>query len=199
MNDLGPLGYEYDPKQRFAVTFSLPAKAGCDYPAGHLLCTDTTCGLAALASDAANRIVLGAVTHTVHNRHGLNGDQVVAYTTGAFLYQNSATHPLTQAWHGLPVYIEDSLTVSTSPGNHGVYAGIFRGFQQHSSYVWIDTNLIPFLAQFLAGNSNSNYRYLPDGNGNPQLVLWNQSQNIYQGLEIAGASGQEHLIIGPVD
>lgn len=187
---------EFDAKDRIDQVFSLPAKGAVNYYKGRLLAVDITDGRAQIAADAANLIVVGKIDATRLNEDGAHGDLIVPYNTGTFLYRNSATHPVTQAHYARPVFVEDDITVGTDPGTHNVFAGFFRGFSNISPGVWIDTRPLPLIAAFFGNNPANNWRLSADPDtGASVLQLWNQDQDKYQTIQLAGAAGFERLVI----
>lgn len=187
---------EFNSSTRFAVQFSLPAKAGQVYWAGRLLAVDLADGRAAAAADAAQRVVLGRIEHTVDNRSGANDAVAVPYRLGTFCFNNSTSHPILGEAYGQPCYIEDDITVSANPGENNVFAGIFRGFPNLGNGVWLDLAPLPLLAAFFGNNVNANWRFSSDPDtGAPIFQLWNQDQAKFQTIQLAGAAHAERLII----
>lgn len=187
---------EHLSSHRFSEVFSLPAKAGDIYYAGRLLAVDLTDGRATQAEDAAGLIVCGRIESTVDNSAGGHGDLTVNYRLGTFLFKNSGGDPVTQARYGRPVFLADDITVRSSPGDHHVFAGVFRGFGPGGDGVWVDTRLLPIWASFYESNPDSNFRFSADPDtGAPILQLWNQDQETWQTVQLAGAAGLERLII----
>lgn len=187
---------EYLSSHRFSEVFSLPAKGGEIYYAGRLLAVDLTDGRAKVAADAASLILCGRIETTVDNLLGEHGDKTVNYRLGTFLYKNSGADPIVQARYGRPVYLADDITVRSSPGTHNVFAGVFRGFGPGGDGVWVDTRLLPIWASFYESNPDSNFRFTSDpGTGAPIFQMWNQDQDTWQTVQLAGTAGTERLII----
>lgn len=185
---------EYTAPTRFNVAYSLPAAAGQVYYRGRLLAVDVN-GRAAAALDEPGLIVVGRIEETVDNSTGLHGDAVVPYRLGAFAYRNSGTDPVTQAVYGRPVFIEDDITIRSSPGDNNIFAGFFRGFDERGD-VWVDTQWLPMFAAWFGNNPNNNWRLSVDPEtGGTVFQLWNQDAGLYQTIQIAGAPGAEHLVI----
>jgi hypothetical protein len=179
--------------------FSLPAKAESIYFAGRLLAVDLADGRAVAAADAARRVVLGRIETTIDNSAGANGDRAVPYRLGTFRFKNSTAHPLTAARYGQPCFIEDDITVSASAGTNNVFAGFFRGFDALGDGVWVDLRPLPLLAAFFGNNADSNFRFSSSASGAPIFQLWNQDQQAFQTVQLAGAAGAERLIIAAAE
>jgi hypothetical protein len=186
----------FNASTRFDERYHLPAQAASYYADGHILAVNTQTGRAVLAADLANRIVMGRTSGTVNNLTGAHGDKLVTYDLGVFLYKNSATSPLLQSHYGKPCYIEDSTTVSASPGTNNVFAGFFRGFHNLGEGAWVDMRPLPMIAAFFGGHPSSNFRLSTDPTtGAPIFQLWNQGQETYQTVQLDGLDGLERLII----
>lgn len=179
------------------LIYSLPAKAGTVYYRGRMLAVDSQDGRAAAAADAANLRVLGVVRDTVDNSAGAHGDKVVAYDTPTALFDNSGTSPITQACYGKPVFIQDDVTVRATAGDNNVFAGFFRGFANNdTAKCWVEMRPLPLFAAFYGNNPDSNFRWSVDpDSGAPIFQLWNQDQQTWQTVQLAGAAGAERLII----
>jgi hypothetical protein len=180
---------------RFEEVFSLPAKAATEYFKGRLLAVNSD-GRATAAAALAGLIVVGLIHSTVDNSAGAHGDVVVPYRLGTFLMDNDGVSPLTQAHVGRPCFIKDDITVTSDPGENNVFAGIFRGFHNNGSGVWVDTRLLPVWSSFYENNADSNFRFSADpDSGAPIFQLWNQDQDTWQTVQLAGAAGLERLVI----
>lgn len=191
---------EYKGSSRFDQVYSLPAKAASIYYLGRMVAVDLTDGRARSAADAANCVVLGRVETTVDNSGGLNGDLRVPYRLGTYLWKNDPAHPVLSTHYGKPCYIKDDITVSASPGTNNVFAGTFRGFDDLGEGVWVDSRSLPILAAFFGNNPGSNWRWSSDAtSGDPIFQLWNQDQNTFQTVQLAGAADAERLIIAAAE
>ena len=178
------------------MVYSLPAKGGAVYSAGRMVAVDMLDGRAAPAADAPRLIVQGRIEKTVDNSTGANGDMMVPFLTGVFLYKNSGSAPVVQARYGQPIFIEDDITVSLDPGDNNIFAGFFRGFEADGQRVWVDTRPLPQIASFFGNNPNSNWRLSVDtGTGATVFQMWNADQATFQTVQLGGASGAENLII----
>lgn len=180
------------------LIYSLPAKAESIYYRGRLLAVDTRDGRAAAAADSPYLQVLGVIRDTIDNSTGAHGDKVVVYDTPTALFDNSGTDPITQARYGRPIFVEDDITVRATPGDNNVFAGFFRGFRNTTDtrQVWVETRPLPLFAAFYGNNPDSNFRWSLDADtGAPIFQLWNQDQNTWQTVQLAGAAAAEHLII----
>lgn len=90
--------------------------------AGNLAATDAD-GYLTSAADTAGLTVVGLALETKDNSAGADGALLCNVRRNkAFLFDNSATAPVTQAHVGQPVFVEDSVTVAAS-GDNGVVAG----------------------------------------------------------------------------
>jgi predicted RecA/RadA family phage recombinase len=96
---------------------------------GLMICIKTTDAEAYKAADAANYRVIG-----INEEVGDEGDTITAYS-GIFLFDNSTVYPVTQAYIGAKVYVEDEKTVSTSAGSNSIVAGTCVDVV--SSGVWV--------------------------------------------------------------
>ena len=91
---------------------ALKVKADSVIRAGFLVCLDST-GYAIEGKAGTDLVYIGRAEEFVDNTDGLDGDaQVTVRTNNAFLYDNSATDPVTQASLGRPCFIEDGQTVA---------------------------------------------------------------------------------------
>lgn len=192
---------EYRASTRPDLIYSLPVAAGVKLWKGRLLAVNAA-GFGVVAEDEPGLIVLGKIRDTVDNTDGMDGDKIVSYETGSFLYENSTSHPVTQAHFGKPVFIEDDITVSSSPGAGNCFAGFFSGYtntQSMSGKVWVDTRPLPMIAAFFVANPDNNWRLSADPETGASLFqLWNQDQEAWQTVQLAGAAGLETLLIGAV-
>ena len=84
---------------------------------GVMIAIKTTDAEAYKAADTANLRVIG-----LNEEVGVEGDTITAYA-GCFLFDNSSVYPVTQAYIGANVYVEDEITVSTSAGSNSIVAG----------------------------------------------------------------------------
>lgn len=185
---------EYLSPTRFDEYYALPAAAGKVYYRGRMLAVDAQ-GRAAAAKDQADLIVVGRIESTVDNSAGLHGDRLVKFRLGTFAYNNSKVDPITQVLFGRPVFIEDDVTVRSSPGEHNIFAGFFRGFTEQGA-VWVDSRYLPMLAAWWGHNPANNWRLTMDPvTRGTVLQLWNQDAETYQTIQLAGAPDAEHLII----
>lgn len=174
--------------------YTLPAAAGAVYYRGRMLAVDAY-GRAAAAQDQAGLIVVGRVENTVDNSLGLHGDRLVKFRLGTFAYNNSKVNPITQALFGKPVFIEDDVTVRSTPGEHNIFAGFFRGFNEQGG-VWVDTRSLPMMAAWWGANPANNWRLSIDPvTRGTVFQLWNQDAQNYQTVQLAGGPAAEHLII----
>lgn len=115
-------------------TFGAPVAAGVRIYAGSLVVANAT-GYAApgTASDAVT--YLGRAEEAVDNTGEADGAKTVIIRRGAaFLWNNSATGPVTQASLGKSCYIEDDQTVSATDTGRAP-AGIVLGLEDNS--VWV--------------------------------------------------------------
>ena len=85
---------------------------------GVMIAQSTSTGTGYKASDAASRRVLG-----INQEIGVAAD-VITVIPGKYLLDNSATYPVTAAYRGQNVYVEDEETVSISAGSNSVVAGV---------------------------------------------------------------------------
>jgi hypothetical protein len=187
---------EYLSATRPDEVYAVPAKAASVYYKGRLLGVDTTDGRAKAAADVANLVVAGRIDATVDNSDGAHGDKLVPFANGVFLFKNDPAAPLTQAHFMKPCYVKDDITVSASPGNHNVFAGLFRGFHNNSDGVWVDSKVLPSIAHFFGNHPDSNWRLSTDPDTGASIFqLWNQDQETWQTVQLAGLPGIERLII----
>ncbi len=96
---------------------------------GLMIAINTSTGAGQKASDAASRRVVG-----INEETGIISDVITAYA-GKFLLDNSAVYPVTQAYIGADVYVEDEHTVSVSGGSNSVVAG--KCIDVVSAGVWV--------------------------------------------------------------
>ncbi len=104
---------------------SLPVAANAVIHAGALVVANAT-GFAAPGSTALNLTYVGRAEAAVDNTGGADGAKTVKVRTGkAFLLNNSAADPVTQASQHKVAYIVDDETVAaTSGGNTRSAAGV---------------------------------------------------------------------------
>ncbi len=103
---------------------------------GNLVAIDAN-GLAVNASDTAGLRAVGRCENDVVNGASYRGETYVTVRRNSFSYNNSSTHPLTQANLGGFAMVEDEQTVAAT-STHAVKAGIFMGFDVNGMPV-IDT------------------------------------------------------------
>lgn len=84
---------------------------------GIMIAINTSNGQGQVASDAATRRVIGITEET-----GAISDVITVYA-GKFLFDNSSVYPVTKAYIGADVYVEDEHTVGVSAGSNSVVAG----------------------------------------------------------------------------
>lgn len=94
-------------------------------------------GYAVHASDAAGLRVLGRISAEADNSAGANADIEAVIEPGIFLWENDETAPVAITHIGEVCYVKDNQTVQSSPGTHGVIAGIVKGVT--SAGVWVDS------------------------------------------------------------
>lgn len=182
----------FDSPTRPDEAHSVPVRADDVFVNGKILAVDAE-GYGAEADDAAGLIVLGRIRESVDATDLNNGALSVAFDIGVFGYKNSGTSPVLPSHYGRPVFIEDDVTVTASPGTHNVFAGFCRGFTR--SLVWVDMRSLPMLAAFYGNNPDSNFRFSVNAQRVPILQLWNQTQETWQTIQIEGAAGLERLLI----
>lgn len=91
--------------------------------AGNLVAIDGD-GYLVHAADAAGLTVFGLAEETKDNSAGADGAMAcLVRRKRAFLMENSATNPVTQAMVGKSVYVEDSVTVCSDGADNDVPAG----------------------------------------------------------------------------
>ena len=91
--------------------------------AGHLVAIDGD-GYLVPAADTAGLTVFGMSEETKDNTAGADGALTcLVRRKRAFLMDNSATNPVTQAMVGKCVYVEDSVTACSSAATNDVVAG----------------------------------------------------------------------------
>ena len=93
---------------------------------GNLVAIDAN-GLAVNASDTAGLRAVGRLETDIVNGTGYRGQNYATVLRNSFSYNNSSTHPLTQANLGSFAMVEDEQTVAAT-STHSVKAGIFMGF-----------------------------------------------------------------------
>lgn len=103
--------------------------------AGEMVVVDTTSGLAAAATKATGKVVVGIAEHSVSTT---NGDTVVVVRPSGvsldFYRANDTNNPIVQATVESTCYVYDSMTVTAlSTGSSS--AGIVKGFD--SGGVWV--------------------------------------------------------------
>ena len=93
--------------------------AGEGIYAGTLVAVKPADGRAYPASDAATLVVLGRAENTA------KAGESVLVAAGTFLWENSASSPLT--YPGQAAYVADDHTVKAAAGTNSVKAGVCRG------------------------------------------------------------------------
>jgi len=183
----------YDSPTRPDGAHSIRVRGDAIFAEGRIVACDAD-GYAIAAADEEGLITLGRINTPLDATGEVDGARAVVFDIGVFAYNNSGGNPVTAAHYGKPVFIEDDITVTIDPGTNNVFAGICRGFT--GSKVWVDMRTLPLLANFFGNNPDSNFRLSVDSSGVPTMQLWNQTQAIWQTVQLQGASGAEHLIIG---
>lgn len=131
---------EYNSTERAGEVISIPVAAAKKLYAGTIIAEDAS-GNAVNASDTANLKVLGRAQETIDNSGGSAGDLSIRVKRGCFYFANSSGSPVTAAYKGKKVYIEDDHTVSISAGTNGIVAG--RCIDIDAGGVWVDTKVAP--------------------------------------------------------
>lgn len=128
---------ERQTERREVGLIHVPVKAGATVVAGFMAVVDAM-GYAVTATAATDLTYLGRYEDSVDNTEGADGDvYVLVRTHDAFLFENSATDPVTQALFGKPCYIEDHETVAESDaGGTLSAAGRVVGIDENG--VWIE-------------------------------------------------------------
>jgi hypothetical protein len=121
--------------RKIVRTLSVAVAATTKIPLG-VFAARNAAGYAVNAADAAGLRVLGYTLGMADNTAGANGDINVEIEVGsAILVENDETNPVTIAHVGERCYIVDNQTVSSSPGTHGVVAGIVESVTSGGVYV----------------------------------------------------------------
>ncbi len=96
--------------------------------AGSMVAADAA-GNIVPAANAAGLVVLGRAEEQVDNSSGLAGDKSVQIRRRkVFAFINSTTNPVTAAFIGRSVFVEDDATVSSQGGSGSIVAGTCLGF-----------------------------------------------------------------------
>ncbi|GEM_PF-1149037 len=133
------------PKRDGDFLRNLPIAASTKLYVGTLAAIDASGNLVS-ASDTASLRVLGVVqpnpdgtSGDYDNSAGAAGDLLAVVERGIFKVTNSGTQPVTKAYVGAAVYVEDNQTVAIST-SHSIPAGIVVEIDDDGD-VWIDTRL----------------------------------------------------------
>ena len=103
--------------------FAVGVAASTMVEAGHLVAANGD-GYLVPAADTAGLTVLGMSEETKDNTAGAAGAMVcLVRRKRAFLMDNSAANPVTQALVGKSVYVENSVTVCTGAAANDIVAG----------------------------------------------------------------------------
>lgn len=151
-------------------------------------------GYAISPADVAGLLVVGRVRSSIDAAELADGAVRCVFDVGLFAWSNASGDPVTMASYGRPVFIEDDVTVRAGPGDNAVLAGICRGFAQDGK-VWVDSKVLPMIGAFFGNHPNANFRISAGSDGAPEMQLYNQDQEVWQRVQLAGETGAEHLII----
>lgn len=124
--------------RRLGDEYQFPVAASTTLYAGGFAALDSNHRLV-MATDAANRRVVGIVFGEVDNSTGAAADLNGVVETGVFKVTNSATNAVTSAHLGLVCWIEDNSTVASVVGTNSVVAGIVC--QVDTDGVWVAIGL----------------------------------------------------------
>lgn len=125
------------PRVRKGLEFSHPVKTGVHIYSGVLVAVDAT-GYALPAADTAAHRVIGYSTEEQDNTDGASGDLSILVRLDVLELENSESNPVTNAYIGRRVFVEDDITVSIDDGTNAIVAGTCRGIDQDSGKVWVD-------------------------------------------------------------
>lgn len=109
-------------------------------------------GFGKSADTTQGDIVLGWAPAHVDNTGGGNGAASISVQTGTIKLDNDATHPVTAANNGRPVFVKDDHTVQNAAGGSSVVAGIQDRIDSDGG-IWV--TVAPEISNVVDGDNGS--------------------------------------------